>query len=77
MMRELWDRSWQARRGSSVYGLIPDVREHAQREHRAIVRALDQGDPEGAAALMLAHRESTLATWSRALAAMRESASPD
>jgi DNA-binding GntR family transcriptional regulator len=67
IMRELWDRSWQARRGSSVYGLVPDVREEAQREHRDIVRALDERDPDAAAAAMLVHRESTLATWRTAL----------
>ncbi len=66
-MSDLFDRGWQARRGSSVYGLVPDVREEAQREHRVIVHALDERDPEAAAAAMLVHRESTLATWRAAL----------
>ena len=71
MMSDLWDRSWQARRGSSVYGLVPDVRAEAQREHRAIVRALDAHDAEAAAVAVLLHRESTLATWRKALSDLR------
>jgi DNA-binding GntR family transcriptional regulator len=67
LMRELWDRSWQARRGSSLYGFVPDRRPEAQAEHRAIVRALDERDPDAAAAAMLVHREATLASWRGAL----------
>ena len=71
MMSDLFDRGWQARRGSSVYTLVPDTREQAQAGHVAIVRALDAGDADDAAAAAMAHRDATLRVWRTALAERR------
>jgi DNA-binding GntR family transcriptional regulator len=70
-IRELWDFVWRMR-SRSLFALRPDRAPAAQREHRRILEAVRQGDPDGAAAAAVEHRENTLAAWSSVLRA-RES----
>jgi DNA-binding GntR family transcriptional regulator len=76
IIAELWERLWQARRRMSLFSLIPDTRTSAQREHRALVAAIDTGDPDEASAVMESHRESTLRAWRAALAGAETAADP-
>jgi DNA-binding GntR family transcriptional regulator len=72
---ELWEQLWRARRQMSLFSLAPTSARAAQREHKALVAAVRRGDAEGAAAAMARHRDSTLAAWQEALAALPAPAS--
>ena len=67
LVRDLWERLWQTRRRTALFERLPDRIPEAQREHRAIVKAVRDGDAEAAGAAMERHRESTLAAWPEAL----------
>lgn len=70
LISDSWDHLWRERRRMSLFALEPTAGPSAQREHVAIVSAVAEGDAEGAAAAMASHRESTLAAWHKALAAL-------
>ena len=67
LVRDLWERLWQTRRRTALFERLPHRIPEAQREHRAIVKAVRAGDAEAAGAAMERHRESTLAAWPEAL----------
>ena len=68
LIRDLWERLWQTRRTTALFETLPKRIPGAQREHRAIVKAIQKGDAEAAGAAMERHRESTLGAWEEALA---------
>jgi DNA-binding GntR family transcriptional regulator len=68
LVGEVWDQLWEARRRMSLFILLPERIGLAQAEHRELLDAVGRGDAEGAGAVMLRHRESTLAAWRNALA---------
>lgn len=70
MIADSWEHLWRERRRMSLFALEPTAGPSAQREHVAIVSAIASGDAQGAAAAMATHRESTLAAWRKALAAL-------
>lgn len=67
LIADLWERLWHERRRASLFTLMPERRELAQREHVEIFEAVSTGDPDAAADAMLRHRETTLAAWHTAL----------
>lgn len=67
LVRDLWERLWQTRRRSALFVTLPDRIPEAQREHRAIVAALRDGDGDAAGAAMQRHRTATVAAWRKAL----------
>jgi DNA-binding GntR family transcriptional regulator len=67
LVRDLWERLWQTRRRTALFEALPDRIPGAQREHRAVVKAILNGDAEAAGAAMERHRESTLAAWVKLL----------
>jgi DNA-binding GntR family transcriptional regulator len=73
LITDLWEQLWRARRRMSLFSLEPTSARSAQREHRALVEAVARGDADEAANVMARHRESTLAAWRKALAALPSS----
>jgi DNA-binding GntR family transcriptional regulator len=67
LVSDLWERLWQTRRTTALFETLPERMPGAQREHRAVVKAIVKGDAEAAGAAMQRHRESTLAAWEKAL----------
>ena len=67
LVRDLWERLWQTRRRTALFEVLPDRIPGAQREHRAVVQAILNGDAEAAGAAMERHRLSTLDAWATAL----------
>jgi DNA-binding GntR family transcriptional regulator len=61
-IEDLWVRLWHAGSRPLFQGL-PDQQAIAQREHRAIVDAVRDGDVAAAVAAMRAHRVTTLSAW--------------
>ncbi len=68
LIRELWERAWQARRRMSLFVLAADRILGAESEHRDVFDAARSGDAAAAAAAMERHRVSTLAAWGGVLA---------
>jgi len=73
LIADLWEQLWRARRRMSLFSLEPTSARSAQREHKALVAAVARGDADEAADLMARHRESTLAAWRKAIAALPSS----
>jgi DNA-binding GntR family transcriptional regulator len=67
LVHDLWERLWQTRRRTALFEVLPDRIPGAQRDHRALVKALRKGDAAAAGAAMERHRESTLNAWVEAL----------
>lgn len=73
LIADLWEQLWRARRRMSLFSLEPTSARSAQREHKALVAAVARGDADEAADVMARHRESTLAAWRKAIAALPSS----
>jgi hypothetical protein len=52
LIRDLWERLWQTRRTTALFETLPERIPGAQREHRAMVKAIRKGDAEAAGAAM-------------------------
>jgi DNA-binding GntR family transcriptional regulator len=61
-IQELWDRVWRAR-SQSIFEVDRPRMIAAQREHRAILTALEKKDVKGAVRAAELHRDHTLASW--------------
>lgn len=69
-IEELWDRVWRTR-ARTIFAEAPARMRATQQEHRAIMKALKQGDAAAAAVAAGGHRDAILAAW-RELLAVRE-----
>jgi DNA-binding FadR family transcriptional regulator len=70
-VHDLWERPWQTRRRTALFEVLPDRIPAAQRDHRAMVKAIRKGDAVAAGAAMERRRESTLDAWLEALGLTR------
>jgi DNA-binding GntR family transcriptional regulator len=64
MIAEAWDRAWLARRGASLFLLLPEQIAVAHAEHEVLVAAVAEGDAAAAGRAMKRHRTSSLRAWS-------------
>lgn len=67
LIQDLWDRVWQTR-SQSLFYMAREQMERAQRDHIAMVDAVEADDVDGAVRLATAHREGNLAAWRRIIA---------
>jgi DNA-binding GntR family transcriptional regulator len=64
MIAEAWDRVWLARRGASLFLLLPEQIAVAHAEHELLVAAVAESDAAAAGRAMKRHRTSSLRAWS-------------
>jgi DNA-binding GntR family transcriptional regulator len=67
MIDDLWDRTWKVRRQSSLFVLAPEQMAKAHREHRDILKAVEQEDVDAAVTAMERHRLTMLGAWKHLL----------
>jgi len=67
LVSDLWERLWQTRRTTALFETLPGRIPGAQREHRAVVKAILKGDAEAAGTAMERHRLSTIDAWEEVL----------